>query len=387
MAAPTTTRPGTLSLTADDGVIEQSSPLTFGYAVPADRADDQNWVGVYSDPGNSPVDGVSHGASTVWAYAAGTSGEVTLSSAALAPGKYLAWLLYDDGYVALADPVSFTVTPVLQLPPPEFRSAFPTTDVHGRRRTSRPAGMTIDTAGRCWVADTGAGTVQRFDARGRLRGVLGARQLVEPRDVAVIGSRVYVADSGLDRVEVFTDRGRRLGDLAAGELDGPRGITADRHGRLLVSDTGHNRVVRIDPARDRIVGAITTGLHLPHGIHIDGVRTWVVSSSRQYDGNPGITCYVDDAPTVTLGAGQHSRFGALSNPAHVTVDHRGHVLVSVPDFGYVSRYRPTGAFLGSFGAVRDDFLRQPMGVVATPDGIIHVVDAGAARVVRYGDPR
>jgi hypothetical protein len=369
--------PGTLAL--PDADVDQGTVLGFAYAVAADHVSDSNWVGIWPDPGDGPVNGVYVGGQTTYVYAPGASGTAVLSSGALPAGSYLAFYLYDDGYTSLAPPVAFTVRNTPQLPAPAYRGEF------GRhpRELGNPAGMTVDARGRFWVADPATRSVHTFSRRGRRLGAFGRDVLRDPQDVAVGAGRVFVADAARSTVEEFTGSGRHVRSLGAGELVRPRGIEIDQQQRLLVSDVGNNRVARFDVRSGRLVSAFSTGVHIPHGISVDGERTWVVSSSRQWDGNPGVTCFVDDQPTITLGYGQHSVFGGLSNPAHVAVDRQGHVLVSVPDFGWVARFQPTGAFVGEFGTSGRALLRHPQGVVIGSDGDIYVADTGGGRVVRF----
>jgi sugar lactone lactonase YvrE len=374
--------PGTLAI--DNADVEQGTVLTFTYTVSADKASDKNWVGIWPDPGNGPVGGEYAGASTTWAYAPGQSGSVAISSGILKAGSYLAFYLYDDGYSSLAEPVSLQVRNAPQLPAPPYRGQFGEAGPHP---LETPAGMTVDRAGRFWVADPAARRVHVFSAGGRPVASFGEQVLRDPQDVAVGTDSVYVADRANNRVERFDLRGRHTGSLGDGDVDLPRGVAVGPRGRVLVADVGNNRVARYDPASGRLVGEISDGVHIPHGILAQGDRVWVVSSSRQYDGNPGVTCYVGDQPTITLGYGQHSVFGALSNPAHVALDRSGLVLVSVPDFGFVSRFRQTGAFVGEFGTAGRGLLRFPQGVVLGRDGDVYVADTGNGRIVRFGGSR
>jgi DNA-binding beta-propeller fold protein YncE len=247
--------------------------------------------------------------------------------------------------------------------------------------------MTLDERGRFWVADTGNRDVRVFDRRGRGLGVIGHGVLREPQDVAVSGSRVYVADADRNTVTVFDRRGRHLGEIGEGDVELPRGVTVDGSGRLLVADVGNNRVAVFDPQSGDLITSITDEIHIPFGFCVAGSRTWVVSSSRQFDGDPGVTAYVDDQPTVTLGYGQHSVYGALSNPAHVAVDRAGLVLVTVPDFGFVSRFRDNGPFVGEFGTSGRGLLRFPHGVLVGHHGDVYVADTGNGRIARFGGSR
>lgn len=96
-------------LSLDRAVYPAGAELVATYAT--DRPSDTNWVGIYTDPGDAPVDGVFVGASEVWDYAPGTSGSVAISLRGLEPGNYVAYYLYNDGYESLAEPVTFVIEP------------------------------------------------------------------------------------------------------------------------------------------------------------------------------------------------------------------------------------------------------------------------------------
>lgn len=248
-----------------------------------------------------------------------------------------------------------------------------------------PAGLSLDKGG-FWVADTFPGRVHHYAHDGTRRLVIGDGVLREPRDVAVTSDRVYVADSYRGSVEAFTTKGRHLATIGRGPLGHPRGVVVDAAGRILVSDVDHNRVATYDATTYEQTGEITDGIHIPHGMVVDGDALWVVSSSRQYDGNCGVTRYVADQPTVTIGDGQHSKFGFMSNPAHVAIDGDGLVLVTIPDYGFVQRFTPDGEFLDEFGVEGQGLLRQPLGI-AVNGRDVHVADSGNRRVVTFRSPR
>ncbi|GIG59238.1 hypothetical protein Lfu02_36100 [Longispora fulva] len=97
---------GTLTLSA--ATVPQGSPVTFGCST--DKPASKNWVGLYAQPGNGPVNQKYVGASTAYQYVPGATGSGSFDTAALAPGTYVLYFLANDGYVWLAPPVTFTVT-------------------------------------------------------------------------------------------------------------------------------------------------------------------------------------------------------------------------------------------------------------------------------------
>lgn len=98
---------GSLTLTTTTPKV--GADLTFAFATGKDNTAGKDWIAVYDDPKKSPVDQKYPGAdSTAWSYVSGTSGTVTIPAGALTAGHdVIAYLLYDDGYTWLAQPVVF----------------------------------------------------------------------------------------------------------------------------------------------------------------------------------------------------------------------------------------------------------------------------------------
>ncbi|MEU9889770.1 endonuclease/exonuclease/phosphatase family protein [Sphaerisporangium sp. NPDC051011] len=96
------------TLTVSSASIMVGADVQFSYSTPRPNA--TNWVGLYSDPGNGPVNEAYVGPSTKWVYAASANGTGTLPTAGLAAGNYKLFYLYNDGYTWLAQPVALQLT-------------------------------------------------------------------------------------------------------------------------------------------------------------------------------------------------------------------------------------------------------------------------------------
>lgn len=116
---------------------------------------------------------------------------------------------------------------------------------------AHPGAVAIDGSGRAWVVELGASRVAVIDLD---RGVIarhGADVLHGPRDVAVDGDgSVLIADALAHHVVRFDARGRMVGVLGTagpgeGELNGPRGVAVDRDGTIVVAEVGGRRVTRM----------------------------------------------------------------------------------------------------------------------------------------------
>lgn len=153
-AASGPTDDGTLNLLTTDPTA--GKPLQFSFTTTTPNA--MNWIGVYDDPSTIPTGGVSHGGSTTWAYIPNTtSGTVTIPSGGLTGGHNVAAvLLYNDGYVNLAPPITFA----LKSEPPLTGSTEPTTDHFLTddivRPAIKPATATMFTVAGLWAGAAGA---------------------------------------------------------------------------------------------------------------------------------------------------------------------------------------------------------------------------------------
>lgn len=365
------------TLTVSPATVEQGEQLTFAYATTADKVSPKNWVGIYSDPGNGPVNGTYVGPSTDWQYVTQQSGTVVFGSGSLGPGNYIAFYLHNDGYTSLADPVTFTVTPVQPVPPPVYSGQI-------RGGLLEPAGVAVDRRGIVWVADTGHGQVAVFTAGGSPVARFG--QLAGPQSVAVSpAGRVFVADTGNNRVQEFSAYGRYIATYGAGQLDTPRAVAVSGTA-LYVSDTGHNRIAVYSTEDHTYQREITAKMSNPQGVAVaaDGAL-WVAQNGTAANGDDAVVGY-SPAGTVktSLGAGQNSKYGGMSNPAAVAVDAKGRILVSQQDYGFVQIFRATGPFLAQFGDTTDrGMLRFPQALAVAANGDIFVADPGNDRVAIF----
>ena len=125
-----------------------------------------------------------------------------------------------------------------------------------------PQGISIDGEDRVWITDTARHQVVRLDASGQVqlalgeRGVAGndARHFDQPHDIAFDGDRILVSDTGNNRIVVFDVMGDFIEVLSPpGELDRPRSIAVDDD-FLYVADSGNDRVLLLDKRTGQMRG-------------------------------------------------------------------------------------------------------------------------------------
>jgi len=141
-----------------------------------------------------------------------------------------------------------------------------------------------------------------------------------PHDLALSpdGRLLYVADNGNDRIAVLDpDTLEVIGTIGEAELSAPHDAAFDSRGRLLVADTGNDRVViyRLKGARGEKMAVIKGGFR-----HPEGVATY-----------PGQRIYVSGARSDNLVVFENgvkvSAIGGLAGPHDVETDEAGNILV------------------------------------------------------------
>lgn len=242
-------------------------------------------------------------------------------------------------------------------------------------------GLTRDSAGNLYVADTGNHVIRKIATDGTVTTLAGAggqpgasdgtgaaARFSYPWGLAVDGSgNVYVADSGNHTIRRITPAGvvtTFAGDAGvSGSNDGtgtaarfasPSGLAFDAAGNLFVSDYGNSTVRRITPA-----GAVTT-----------------------FAGLAGQFAYVD-------ATGTEARF---NYPDGLAVDPDGNLFVADSNNNLVRRVTPAGAVTtfagipqsagsedGGFGVAR---FNSPVGLAFDGSRNLYVTDRGNSTIRR-----
>ena len=278
---------------------------------------------------------------------------------------------------------------------------------------------------------------------------VGATGLFYPHDVArdtsASATRLYVADTFNSRVlgfdcgspacdlvtgdapdevwgqpgfETFAENGGIGGAVTASTLSFPRGVAVSPTGRLVVADTGNNRVLVYDgPWTDtvadvvlgqsgmttRTAGSGTAQLNAPEGVFVDsGGAIWVADT-----GNNRVIRFSTVAngasSDLTIGVGGAPSSTTLSTPRDLILDGSGRLWVADAGFSRVLVY-PTPltsgkaativfGHAGSFtsGAANDGglgaaSLAYPEKIHLDPAGRLWVADTANNRVLRFDTP-
>ena len=116
-----------------------------------------------------------------------------------------------------------------------------------------PNGVSVDSSGNVYVADTNNNRIQKFDSSSTFITAWGSSGSANgsfsyPYGVSVDSSgNVYVADMFNNRIQKFDSSGTFItawgsSGSATGSFDGPFGVSVDSSGNVYVADSGNNRI-------------------------------------------------------------------------------------------------------------------------------------------------
>lgn len=260
----------------------------------------------------------------------------------------------------------------------------------GRGQVVEPAGLTVDTFGRLYVADAALHRVQRHDPAGALLwevGQLGSDpgQFRRPTALALLGGlNLAVLDVENRRVVAYDLFGHLVGvtidfaalesELAVGRVD-PIGIAADRGGALVVADADRDRLLSFDFA-GRFVRSIGGFGPKPGSFRgLSGValgpRGELVTTERSH----GRVQWLDAAgrPLASWTIGGLKGREALP----IAVDDSSRTAVADPASGRVWVFDRLGRTLAEYRG-----LSRPRALAFAPDGSLMVAETDPGRVRR-----
>jgi DNA-binding beta-propeller fold protein YncE len=205
----------------------------------------------------------------------------------------------------------------------------------------KPYGITTDSWGRIYVADTQLKVVFMIDPEAKAVerwGGTSQAPMALPAGVAVDAeNRLFVSDAQLCAITCFSPTGDVVARFGMKELGRPGGIAVDRRrNRLFVADAKENRIAVFDTRKLKLLGYLG--------------RT---STSKKPE--PGV----------------------FSGPTNVAVDLSGNIYVADTLNCRVQVLDPAGKFLHEFGkrgSSPGEFIR-PKGIAVDSEGHVYVADA------------
>ena len=295
-----------------------------------------------------------------------------------------------------------------------------------------PAGISLDSAGNSYVADTGNNVVVRYDSAGNKTVIAGtgtagnsgnggpatAAALSAPSAVTVTpNGAIYIADKGnnvVRRIDPLTGvinvvaggstttctlALNAFGDGCPGtqaNLSGPAGLASDSRGNVFISDTGNNTVRELTSSGYifNVGGAVFSS---PTGLQVDGGTNIFVADTGHSTIRKIVA--VGGAVVTVAGNGQNGSAGnggaatdaELSNPTGIALDAAGNLYIADTGNQVIRSVNGTGTIntvagtLGQSGSgalpgpVNGLLLNLPGGIGANTAGKLYVLDSGNNR--------
>lgn len=262
-------------------------------------------------------------------------------------------------------------------PPPKKYSYFAEwgNGGDGDGEFNAPRGIAFDVNdGWLYVADTGNGRIQKFDADGNYLAQWGG--VKKPYGVAVApDGTLYVTSMKNHRVIHFDANGNVLrqwggSGSAHGKFKNPRGIAVDKNGKVYVADTGNRRIQKFDAngafiKKWNVTSRENSGLSHPDGIAVDNkLRVYVSDSARHR-----IVQYSARGKFLQAWGTEGSANGEFKFPRLLAVDAFNQLYVADSENHRIQKFAANGNFMTKFGApgVGDGELDRPYGVAVSPD--------------------
>ena len=238
-----------------------------------------------------------------------------------------------------------------------------------------PFGIAIHDSGdiyvACWVDDC----IRVFDQAGQQkRTVYG--QFVCLWGLFIKGDVMYVAENG--SIQKLTTGGQflqKFGQYGSGQgqFKCPTSVIVDQRDRLIVSDSGNDRVVLLDQAGTWLltINGNVPGCHgfqNPYGVALDPQGSIHVAAN----GSNTIKVFTPEGTYVRS-------YGDVKGPSGIVIDEEGYSLVTEPRLDCLSIFDSQGHKVHTVGN-----LNGPRGVTLDPkSGSVYVANTGANTVLKY----
>ena len=214
-------------------------------------------------------------------------------------------------------------------------------------------------------------------------------QLVMPYGLTVDSKgRLYVADSKVRAVFIFDTKTEAVELIKNGvhaRFGWITGLTIDDTDRLFVADSKMRRVLVFDPDH-RLEGSISEGMVSPGGMAIDTENRFLYVPDAELD---QVLVYDADPPYQLLrkigtSGKDHTLTtpGDFARPTNVAVDQDGNLYVSDTLNDRIQIFDAEGNFIRAFGKPGDGpgYFARPKGIAIDGDGHIWVADGVQNRV-------
>ena len=246
-----------------------------------------------------------------------------------------------------------------------------------------PSGIAIHCSGDIYVACWDDDCIRVFDQGGHKKRTIGSGgrgngQFCGPHGISIKGDVMCVADCCNHCIQKLTTGGQFLKKFGhhgsgQGQFNGPISVIVDQRDRMIVADSGNNRVVILDQngswlltINGNVFGA--QSFKNPWGLALDP------------QGNIHVAALCSDTINVFTPEGTYVRsYGDVKDPTGIAIDEEGFSLVCEHRGNYLSIFDPQRNKIHTV-----DNLSVPRGVALDPiSGSLYVANYGAKTVLKY----
>lgn len=264
-------------------------------------------------------------------------------------------------------------------------------------QTNFVGGITVDSLGIVYVANSGTNKVQKFDALGNYLGQFGSSGTGDGQFLSLYGivgdgaGNFYVSEHTGNRIQKVTSSGAYItkwgtGGAGPGQFSGLRGIAIDGDGNIYVADSGNHRVQKFTGAGTFLAqwGSYGTGIgqfDQPGAVVVDRDGFVYVSDIA----NHRIQKFTSDGAYVTQWGTYGPGDDELNNPNGLALDAVGNLYVTDAANDRVHKYTPDGVRIttwGGFGTGPGQF--WVTGAIAVDaEANVYVMDANNHRIQKF----
>jgi surface protein len=258
-------------------------------------------------------------------------------------------------------------------------------------------GITTDSSGNVYVADSQNHRIQKFDADGNYLMRFGSNgsgngQMSAPDDVFVDSSgNIFVADSGNHRIQKFNSSGTYMSQWGTngsgnGQFSTPSSITMDTNGDIFVADQDNHRIQKFDSNGNYLMQLGTSGsgngqLNQPHGVTVDSTGYIYVADTF----NHRIQKFDSSGSYVAKWGSAGSGNGQFSHPSNTAIDKDGNIYVMDFFNHRVQKFSNNGFYISQFGSGGSGLTQFtfPHDLEFSPNGSLYIQDNLNWRMKKY----
>ena len=207
----------------------------------------------------------------------------------------------------------------------------------------------------------------------------GDGQFNLPSDVASdTTNRIIVADTGNNRIQIFNSTGGHLMSFGTfgsgnGEFSFPKGVAADITDRIIVADTNNQRIQIFNSSGSFVTsfGGFGTGngsFNTPSGVATDSNGRIIVADT----GNNRIQIFNSTGGHLQTLGSAGILDGEFNSPIDVTIGENENIVVSDKGNDRVQIFNSTGSHLDSFSSSSVFGIESDKGTIIVTEMVNHV---------------